>query len=78
MVLDFLSFYFPSRFHHLSGQTEATVVSDAVQIFAAALRELDNSEEITTSPMNCKHPSQWAHGMRIINYMKLVRENLYH
>ncbi|XP_055683998.1 glutamate receptor ionotropic, kainate 2-like [Lutzomyia longipalpis] len=56
-------------------KTESAVVNDAVRIFAAALQELDNSEEIFAMPMSCKHPSQWPHGLRIANYMKLKTEH---
>ncbi|XP_059618967.1 glutamate receptor ionotropic, kainate 2-like [Phlebotomus argentipes] len=56
-------------------KTEPAVVHDAVRAFAAALQELDSSEEIFAVPMSCKHPSQWPHGLRIVNYMKLKTEH---
>ena len=53
-------------------QTESVLYHDAVRMFATAVRELDEGEEIEASKINCKHPSAWPHGARITNYMKIV------
>jgi hypothetical protein len=59
-----------SSFHLF--KTESALFHDAVKLFATAVRELDATEEITPSRTSCKHPSQWADGLRIVNYMKVV------
>jgi hypothetical protein len=45
---------------------------DAVRLFAAAVRELDATEEIETEKIDCKDPALWEHGKRIVEYMRLV------
>lgn len=50
-----------------------TQPTDAVRIFATAVRELDGTEEIEATKINCKHPVPWQHGNRIANYMRIVR-----
>lgn len=50
-----------------------TQLPDAVRIFATAVRELDSTEEIEATKINCKHPVPWQHGNRIANYMRIVR-----
>lgn len=57
-------------FSHLLGRR-----LDAVRLFAAAVRELDATEEIETEKIDCKHPQQWEHGKRIAEYMRLVSLN---
>lgn len=46
--------------------------SDSVKVFAAAVRELDATEEIEVSKINCKQLKPFEHGRRIVNYMRLV------
>lgn len=46
-----------------------------MRLFAAAVRELDATEEIETEKIDCKHPQQWEHGKRIAEYMRLVSLN---
>ena len=53
-------------------QTETALVHDAVQVFAAALRSLDSSQEISLQPLSCSGDNTWQHGNSLINYMKLV------
>lgn len=50
---------------------------DAVRLFAAAVRELDATEEIETEKINCQEPKQWEHGKRIAEYMRLVSTENY-
>lgn len=45
---------------------------DSVRLFATAVRELDSLDAIEATKINCKQPTPWEHGSRIINYMKLV------
>lgn len=53
-------------------QTESIVVHDAVKIFATALREMHSEDEVITQHMSCQQPSEWRHGLRIVEYMKMV------
>ena len=43
-----------------------------MQVFAAALRSLDSSQEISLQPLSCSGDQTWQHGNSLINYMKLV------
>ena len=43
-----------------------------MQVFAAALRSLDSSQEISLQPLSCWGDQTWQHGNSLINYMKLV------
>lgn len=45
---------------------------DAVRLFAAAVRELDATEEIEATKIDCQEPEVWEHGKRIAEYMRLV------
>ncbi|KAL7026717.1 hypothetical protein ACKWTF_005135 [Chironomus riparius] len=58
-----------------SVKTETALYHDAVRLFAAAVRELDATEEIETEKIDCKHPQQWEHGKRIAEYMRLRTDN---
>ena len=53
-------------------QTETALVHDAVQVFAAALRSLDSSQEISLQPLSCSGENTWQHGNSLINYMKMM------
>ena len=59
----------------LDVQTETALVHDAVQVFAAALRSLDSSQEISLQPLSCSGENTWQHGNSLINYMKMVEMN---
>lgn len=65
-----LGFLFPTHSTHL--QTETIVVHDAVRIFAAAIREMHSEDEVIPTQMSCKQISEWRHGPRIVEYMKMV------
>ena len=41
-------------------------------MFARALTELDRSQDIQTSKLECSSDNTWQHGNSLINYMKLV------
>lgn len=45
---------------------------DAVRLFATAVRELDETDPIEPTEISCKKPSQWEHGNRLLNFMRLV------
>lgn len=45
---------------------------DSVKLFATAVRELDETDEIEVEKLSCNKPQPWEHGRRIINYMRLV------
>lgn len=45
---------------------------DAVRLFATAVRELDATEEIEVTKIDCQEPELWEHGKRIAEYMRLV------
>ncbi|KAG5684283.1 hypothetical protein PVAND_013519 [Polypedilum vanderplanki] len=55
--------------------TETGLYHDAVRLFAAAVRELDATEEIETEKIDCKDPAIWEHGKRIVEYMRLRTDN---
>lgn len=44
-------------------------------MFARALTELDRSQDIETSTLDCNSDNTWQHGNSLINYMKLVSCN---
>ena len=54
-------------------QTETALVYDSALLFATALSELDRSQDIETTALNCDSEQTWQHGNSLINYMKLVR-----
>lgn len=58
-------------FFHLQHNRWGDII-DAVRLFAAAVRELDATEEIETEKIDCQDPQQWQHGKRIAEYMRLV------
>lgn len=41
-------------------------------MFAAALKWLDSSQEISLQPLSCSGDQTWQHGNSLVNYMKLV------
>ena len=45
---------------------------DSALLFATALSELDRSQDIETTALNCDSEQTWQHGNSLINYMKLV------
>lgn len=53
-------------------RTESALFHDAVRMFASSIGELDATQEISATPISCRHPKQWEHGLRIVNYMKVV------
>jgi glutamate receptor, ionotropic, invertebrate len=53
-------------------QTESALYHDAVRIFASTIRQLDKSEEIIPIRNSCRHPNPWRHGLRIVNFMKVM------
>lgn len=52
--------------------TESVLIHDAVNLYAAAVRQLDQSGEFEVSELSCAKPSTWKHGFDIINFMHLV------
>lgn len=54
-------------------KSETALIYDAVQVFARALTELDRSQDIQTSSLDCNLENTWQHGNSLINYMKLVQ-----
>ena len=55
--------------------TTTALVYDAVHIFALALHELSNVQDINIGQLDCSGQTSWAHGSSLINYMKLVQFN---
>ena len=45
---------------------------DAVQMFAKALTDLDRSQDVQTSSIDCGGRETWQHGNSLVNYMKMV------
>ena len=66
----YLSFSMISFF--LFFQTETALVYDAVQMFAKALTDLDRSQEVETTSIDCGGRETWQHGNSLVNYMKMV------
>ena len=50
---------------------------DAVQMFAKALTDLDRSQDVQTSSIDCGGRETWQHGNSLVNYMKMV-SSLFH
>ena len=48
------------------------MVYDAVQMFAKALTDLDRSQDVQTSSIECGGRETWQHGNSLVNYMKMV------
>nr|CAD7259373.1 unnamed protein product [Timema shepardi] len=51
---------------------EAALLYDAVNLFAQALHQLDETNSIHTRPLKCDSDNTWQHGFSLRNYMKLV------
>ena len=45
---------------------------DAVQMFARALTDLDRSQDVQTTSIDCGGRETWQHGNSFVNYMKMV------
>ena len=73
-ILAALSFSMISFFLFFSAsfQTETALVYDAVQMFAKALTDLDRSQEVETTSIDCGGRETWQHGNSLVNYMKMV------
>ncbi|XP_071746528.1 glutamate receptor ionotropic, kainate 2 isoform X2 [Lepeophtheirus salmonis] len=61
-----------STIHPNAIATETALVYDAVQLFARALTDLDRSQNIQITPLDCVDGEPWQHGTSLLNYMKLV------
>ncbi|XP_050390802.1 glutamate receptor ionotropic, kainate 2 [Patella vulgata] len=51
-------------------ETETALVYDAVHLFARALHELSQAQDVTTSALSCDKAQSWNHGNSLLNYMK--------
>ena len=67
VLIIFYDIIFPFFF-----QTETALVYDAVQMFAKALTDLDRSQEVETTSIDCGGRETWQHGNSLVNYMKMV------
>lgn len=52
---------------------------DAVNLFAAAVKDLHATSQIHQKRFYCQeeNPEAWKHGLRIVEYMKVVCITLY-
>lgn len=58
--------------HRIS--SSAVLLYDAIRLYAAALNELDSSNQVSAKVMDCDSDSDsWEHGYSILNYMRTVR-----
>ena len=55
--------------------TTTALIYDAVYLFALALQELSQIQDITIGSLDCSGQNSWAHGSSLINYMKLTQFN---
>lgn len=62
----------PSFTGKLQIKTESVLMYDAVHLFAHALRELANAQEIKTEPIICEKKHTWQYGNSLLNYMKAM------
>ena len=69
---DVLIIFYNIIFSIFSFQTETALVYDAVQMFAKALTDLDRSQEVETTSIDCGGRETWQHGNSLVNYMKMV------
>ncbi|XP_041354754.1 glutamate receptor ionotropic, kainate 2-like isoform X2 [Gigantopelta aegis] len=53
-------------------QTETALAYDAVHLFARALHELSQTQDVTTSVLSCEKSQSWAHGNSLLNFMKIT------
>ena len=68
------------KFHCYSFQdgnldTTTALIYDAVHLFAVALHELSQFQDIQIKPLDCTGETSWPHGSSLINYMKLAEFN---
>lgn len=59
-------------------KAETALIYDAVHLFAKALHDLDTSQQIDIQPLSCDGQDTWPHGYSLINYMKIVRDFIFH
>ena len=55
--------------------TTTALIYDAVHLFAVALHELSQFQDIQIKPLDCTGETSWPHGSSLINYMKLAEFN---
>ena len=53
-------------------QTETALMYDAVHLFAKAMHEVSNAQQIDTVSLSCNKAKTWSNGESLINYMKMV------
>lgn len=46
---------------------------DAVQLFSRAMTDLDRSQNLQPSSLDCAGSDTWQHGNSLANYMKMAR-----
>lgn len=58
--------------HPANVTSQSALLYDAVKLFSLALQELDQSQAIDVSAVNCENEVPWTHGSSVINYMRPV------
>ena len=53
-------------------QTEIALMYDAVHLYAKALEDLSQADDVETESLSCTKTAAWEHGSSLINYMKIV------
>lgn len=55
-------------------QVKTALMYDAVNLFAAAVKDLHATSQIHQKRFYCEdeNPEAWKHGLRIVEYMKVV------
>lgn len=46
-----------------------------MKVFTVTLRELDSTEKVHVKKINCKHPSIWPQGHRLVNFLRVKTEH---
>lgn len=63
----------PSRIPHPGNVlTQSALLYDAVKLFSLALQELDQSQAIDVTSVNCENELPWTHGSSVVNYMRPI------
>ena len=50
---------------------------DAVHVFARGLDDLSRAQDIEVAPLSCNRRNGWEYGNSLLNYMKMVRAQVY-
>jgi len=53
-------------------KTQTALIYDAVKLLSLGLQELDQSQSIEITPINCESEIPWTHGSSLINYMRPI------